>query len=75
MPAETTNTEDTVAATKKSAEREARAAARTTAEEDARKCDYCHVEMKPVRQLNLNDVVHDVLACTNDPKHTKNVPA
>jgi hypothetical protein len=81
IPAERLNTKDGVMATKKPAATTAKTAGApepvgATADlsgDDI--CDYCHVRMAPIRQLMLNNVTHNVLACTADPKHTKNVPA
>lgn len=74
MTIEHLNTEDGVVATKRTAPKTDPAPATANLSADDI-CDYCHVRMTPARQLNLNDVTHNVMVCTADPTHTKNVPA
>jgi hypothetical protein len=68
VPAEHLNTSDSLEVSVMSPDEP------TTGDTD-RYCDFCHVEMKPMRELTLNEVQHTVLQCPSDPSHTKNVPA
>lgn len=70
MPAENLNTEDAVEATVTNTP-----AMPTEGLSEDDYCDICRARMTPQKQLTLNEVTHNVLVCTADPKHTKTVLA
>lgn len=38
-------------------------------------CDYCHVQLRAIKQMTLNEQPHEVRQCPNDPAHVKTVLA